>query len=90
MKLAFKNVDIMLRAAGADKGWGNVYKVRSYHAPLTDKTVDYSVAEMRKYCGDHKPTWTAIGVEKLALPGMLVEVEVKAYVGGEGSKKESK
>lgn len=52
--------------------------------------MDYSVAEMRKYCGDHKPTWTAIGVEKLGLPGMLVEVEVKAYVGGETRQKESR
>jgi enamine deaminase RidA (YjgF/YER057c/UK114 family) len=28
---------------------------------------------------DHKPIWTAVGVESLGLPEMMVEIEAIAY-----------
>lgn len=39
------------------------------------------VRNLRQHCPGHQPIWTAVGVEKLGLPGMQVEVEVVAHVG---------
>lgn len=39
------------------------------------------VAKIKEKCGpDHRPLWTALGVETLALEGMKVEVEVEAIL----------
>jgi enamine deaminase RidA (YjgF/YER057c/UK114 family) len=33
----------------------------------------------RRWMPDHQPLWTLLGVEKLGLPGMNIEIEVIAY-----------
>lgn len=56
----------------------------SYHVNLkeTDKEVlELMVQEMRKWCPEHRPVWTLIGVETLAEERMRVEVEVVVYDG---------
>ena len=78
---AFKNVDIMLRHAGASKGWGQVYRVNSYHCPLDKEVIPKIKEVINKWCPDHKPTWTCIGVTNLGLDAMKVEIEVVAHVG---------
>ena len=75
---AFKNVELDLKNAGA-KGWSEVYKIVSYHVPLNNEAVELFVENMRKYCPDHQPCWTAVGVQQLGGDDMRVEIDVKAY-----------
>lgn len=86
---AFKNVELALQTVGA-KGWENVYIVRSYHAKWdggitgggADEGATKIMADMfKKYCVSHKPLWTEIGVTRLGLEQMSVEIEVEAYLG---------
>lgn len=70
-----KNLDTLLRAAGA--GFGDVLKVTVY---LTDVADRASINPVRqRYFGSAKPASTLVGVRELALPGMKVEIE--AVVG---------
>ena len=79
IRQAFENVDVAVKIAGG-AGWSDVYKIRTYHTlPLDEKLLEIMVAELRKWCPDHQPLWTCIGVAKLALDGMNVEIEVKAH-----------
>ena len=74
---AFKNVELVLQNAGL-KGWENVYLVRTYHVGI-DRGLSVVSDAYRRWCPKHAPTWTAIGVERLGDPRMLIEVEVEAY-----------
>lgn len=76
--LAFKNVEKNLKDAGA-KGWADVYSVKSFHISLSG-SFDLMVEEFRKWMPDHQPTWTCVGVTELGIPGMIVEIEVEAYI----------
>ena len=38
--------------------------------------------EMRRWCPDHAPLWTMVGVQGLAREGLVVEVEVVGVVRG--------
>lgn len=67
-----------MRTAGG-KGWDQVYRVNSYHIPLDEKALNAMVENFRKWCPNHKPLWTCIGVPQLGLPAMKVEIEVVAY-----------
>jgi len=75
--LAFQNVDRVLQVAGL-RGWEDVYSVRSYHVDM-DASFQLVVDRFKKRIPDHRPIWTCIGVTRLALPDMLIEIEVEAY-----------
>jgi len=75
---AFINIEAALKKAGAPRGLGQVFRVTSYHCPLGEQTTDLMVAAFRKYFPEHRPIWTEIGVTKLGLPTMKVEIEVVA------------
>lgn len=77
IELAFKAVDFILKQAGL-KGWENVFLMRTYHTDI-DKSLNTVVEVNRKWCPNHAPIWTAIGVAKLGDPRMVIEVEVEAY-----------
>ncbi|KAH6635810.1 Endoribonuclease L-PSP/chorismate mutase-like protein [Chaetomium tenue] len=80
---AFANVDACLRAAGG-KGWGQVYKVNLYTTELSEEMFTAWAASMHKWAGEtHRPLMTGVAVAGLGVPGMRVEVEVVAYLGGE-------
>ena len=75
---AFANVGRSLAAAGA--GPEQVAKLTIYvvrHRP--EYLPDISEARMAVF-GDHKPTDTLLGVDTLAEPGYLIEVEAIAVV----------
>ena len=75
---AFGNVGRSLAAAGA--GPEQVTKITIYvvhHRP--EYLPDISEARMAVF-GDHKPADTLVGVETLAEPGYLIEVEAVAVV----------
>lgn len=38
------------------------------------------VAALKKYCPNHQPILTAVGVTKLGIEAMKIEVEVKAQI----------
>ena len=77
---AFANVQHTLEHAGS-KGWEQVYRVRIYLVALDNESLELVVRNLRKYCPNHQPILTAVGVAKLALEGMRIEIEVAAHVG---------
>lgn len=77
VELAFQNVVRVLQAAGL-RGWEDVYSVRSYHVDI-DASLEFVVDRLKKRCPGHRPIFTVIGVTRLALPEMLIEIEVEAY-----------
>lgn len=78
MNQAFENVDHNLKNAGG-KGWSEVYKVVSYHVPINDEAVELFVENMKKYCPDHQPCWTCVGVQRLGQDDMRIEIDVTAH-----------
>ncbi|KAL2827314.1 Endoribonuclease L-PSP/chorismate mutase-like protein [Aspergillus pseudoustus] len=76
--LAFANVERNLRDAGG-KGWGQVFRVNSYHVPINNEALDAMVRNFKKYMPDHQPIWTCVGVTRLGEDDMRVEIEVVAH-----------
>lgn len=73
-----ENIAAVLRAAGA--GFGDILKVTVY---LTDMADRGAVNEVRKeYFGDAYPASTLVEVSKLAVDGMIVEIEAVAGIPG--------
>ena len=77
---AFANVEHTIQKAGG-KGWEQVYKVRAYCVPLNNEALDHILRNFRKYCPNHQPLYTVVGVQRLGFDDMRVEIEVKAHVG---------
>lgn len=75
---AFENVEAALKTAGS-KGWEDVFSLTSHHMPMSDKAMEIMVRLLKKYCPNHQPIWTSLGVPALAFPDMKVEIEVRAY-----------
>ncbi|KAF5019542.1 hypothetical protein F66182_8448 [Fusarium sp. NRRL 66182] len=73
---AVHNVDYVLQAAGL-RGWEDVYYIRSYHTDI-DALLPLLAQALKKRIPDHRPGHTALGVAKLALPDMRLEIEVDA------------
>jgi enamine deaminase RidA (YjgF/YER057c/UK114 family) len=78
--LAFENIEKALKHAGIANPFENIYSVRSYHVGLHDELPDLVVKHLKKLMPTHQPIWTLIGVERLALTKMKVEIEVVAVV----------
>lgn len=75
---AFRNIDIALKAAGG-KGISQVYKIVSYHPKACGDAMPTMKANILKWFPEHRPIWTAVGVEDLGLPEMLIEIEAVAH-----------
>jgi enamine deaminase RidA (YjgF/YER057c/UK114 family) len=78
IRQAFSNVGTVL--AEADATWANVIDITSYHVELGEAVLGTMVEELRRYCPDHQPLWTVIGVAALALPAMKIEITANAHV----------
>lgn len=77
---AFSNVDMVLKSAGMEGGWSNVYLVRAYMVDVRDPTLHgATVASLKKWCPNHRPVLTTVGVAELALEGVRIQVAVEAY-----------
>ncbi|GAA6047662.1 hypothetical protein JCM3770_001614 [Rhodotorula araucariae] len=81
VRLACDNVERALAAAGVVGGWKQVINVRSYHTDIDSSFA--LVGEEIRTRAPHKPLWTAVGVARLALPEMQIEIEVEALMAGE-------
>lgn len=77
IEIACNNVETALNAAGAS--WEDVVSVQSYHVGM-ERTGELMPEQFRKRISDHRPLWTGIGVDALALPTMHVEIVVTAIV----------
>ncbi|GIZ47869.1 hypothetical protein CKM354_001094800 [Cercospora kikuchii] len=75
---AFANVDLALKTAGG-KGWSQVFRVNSYHIPLNDEAMEAVKRNFEKWMPGHQPLWTVIGVSRLGMDDMRVEIEVVAH-----------
>jgi len=76
---AFDNVEHCLKDAGG-AGWSEVYKVRLYLTEVNERSFAAAVRNLKRWSPDHRPVLTCIGVTTLGLPGMRIEIEVKAHV----------
>lgn len=74
---AFANVDYNLKYAGG-KGWSQVFRINLYSTDMSEKGLELIVEALKKWLPDHKPIMTAVGVPKLWLESMHIEVEVSA------------
>ena len=54
-----------------------VYLLRSYQTDI-DAHWNYLIETLKRRVPGHRPLWTALGVARLALPEMSVELEVEA------------
>ncbi|OJJ43899.1 hypothetical protein ASPZODRAFT_154389 [Penicilliopsis zonata CBS 506.65] len=73
-------------SSSGKSGWDRVFKVRTYHTNLDqeeihEQTIQAMVAQVKKWCPDHQPIWTMVGVSSLPFPGQNVEIEVEAFLG---------
>ena len=73
---SFANVANVL--AEADATWEQVIDITSYHVELGETVLARMVEELRRYCPNHQPLWTVVGVPHLALPEMKVEITANA------------
>lgn len=74
---AFENLGTVLRAAGA--GYEDVVELVSYHVNIRDHLPSFMRIKDRYFVRDY-PAWTAVGVEALAQPKLLIEVRCVACV----------
>lgn len=78
---AFRNVDAILRLAGA--GWSQVTAAVSYHVDLDGQQdlINQTMGQQFQHCTPNAwPTWTCLGVAALGSPKMRVEIRVSAVL----------
>lgn len=73
---AFSNMERVLAEAGASLA--DVVEITSYHLDMDQ--MGAVVEAMRAAFPNHQPAWTAVGVTRLALPQMLVEIKATAVL----------
>jgi enamine deaminase RidA (YjgF/YER057c/UK114 family) len=77
-RLAFKNLQAVLKEAGADLS--DVVELVTYH---TDMAEMKSFARVKNdFISYNFPAWTAVGVKELVMPGLLVEIRATACICG--------
>jgi enamine deaminase RidA (YjgF/YER057c/UK114 family) len=70
---AFENVEKILSAAGAT--FDDVVDMVTYHTDMRDLQLFIKVKDRFFTNLERLPTWTAIGVAALAMPGLFAEVK---------------
>lgn len=79
VQLALGNVERALRAADCKLSWKNVYAIRSYHTNI-DESAEFCIEGWQRVMPRHRPVWTCVGVTKLGIEGMEIEIEVEALI----------
>ena len=62
--------------------WSSVFSIKSYHVGGAEEQEEIFEAMKKnfdKWMPDHKPIWTLLGVARLGLPEMKVEIDVVAW-----------
>jgi enamine deaminase RidA (YjgF/YER057c/UK114 family) len=77
IEVAFKNIGIVLHEAGAD--FSNIVDMTTFHVGL-QRQMETFMKVKEKFLGDAAPCWTAVGVQELGAPGLLVEIKAVAVL----------
>ncbi|KAA2252454.1 RidA family protein [Solihabitans fulvus] len=75
---AFENVEKVLRSAGAT--FDDVVDMVTYHTDMRELQLFIEVKDRYFTNLDRLPTWTAIGVAALAMPGLFAEIKCTALL----------
>ena len=75
---ALENLGLALEAAGAVRT--DVSSTRCLMVNYTQEYMEPLVAELTKFFGDHRPASTWIGVQALAMPELMIEIEALAVL----------
>jgi uncharacterized protein len=73
---AFRNIERVLAEAGASLD--DVVELTSYHLDM--EQMPAVVAALREALPHHQPAWTAVGVTRLAMPQMKIEIKAVAML----------
>lgn len=71
-------------------GFSSVYKLVIYYTSENEQAMEYAKENLERCFPDHHPLVTMIGVEKLTLPGMRVEVDAEAHIDKEQNSRSDK
>ena len=74
-------IDRILREAGSSLD--DVVEIVSYHVSMAELEKFRKVKS--EFLTKNFPAWTAIGVEELVFPGLLIEIKATAVVGSGAS-----
>lgn len=74
-RLAFDALAAVLSTAGCTPD--NLVDLMSYHTSYPEHMAEFMAAKAT-FQGEARPTWTAVGVEKLGMPDTLVEIKAIA------------
>lgn len=77
-RLAFESLKAILAAAGASLA--DVVELTTYHTSLRDELAAFTQVK-DEYLPERYPSWTAVGVTELALPGLCIEIRAVAVAG---------
>ena len=75
---AFENVEKVLTAAGLT--FDDVVDMTTYHTDMRDLQLFMEVKDRFFTNQERLPTWTALGVAALAMPGLFAEVKCTALL----------
>lgn len=77
---AFENVKTVLREAGVT--FDDVVDMVTFFTDMRDLPLFMTVKDRYITNLDRLPTWTAIGITALAMPGLFVEIKCTAFSAG--------
>ncbi|MCA8256874.1 RidA family protein [Burkholderia sp. AU31624] len=77
-RIAFESLKLILEEAGASLA--DVVELTTFHTDLQRETEGFATVK-DEYFPTRYPSWTAVGVTQLALPGLCVEVRAVAVAG---------
>ncbi|SPS00693.1 RidA family protein [Cupriavidus taiwanensis] len=77
-RLAFESLKGVLASAGASLA--DVVELTTYHTSLRSELADFTRVK-DEYIPNRYPSWTAVGVTELALPGLCIEIQAVAVAG---------
>ncbi|RQR49472.1 RidA family protein [Burkholderia sp. Bp9002] len=76
--IAFESLKMILAEAGASLA--DVVELTTFHTDLQAETEAFAAVK-DAYFPNRYPSWTAVGVSQLALPGLCVEIRAVAVAG---------
>ena len=76
--IAFECLKLVLEEAGASLV--DVVELTTFHTDLHGD-IDAFIAVKDQYFPSRYPSWSAVGVTQLALPGLLIEIRAMAVAG---------
>jgi len=77
-QIAFECLKLVLNEAGASLA--DVVELTTFHTDLHGD-IDAFIAVKDQFFPSRYPSWSAVGVTQLALPGLLIEIRAMAVAG---------